>query len=252
MYIKTELYKTFHSKQAIFIFIASFLIVLVIGLTYKLKDASGISAMDLAMISLGNMARSLIYNLFIIMITSLTFAGEFQGNTIKYIFIRPIDRTVLFLSKLVTVWILAAVLLIFICTVSLSLGTIMWGFSPLHGPDGNVLTQGGLRIFLMYLFTWFNVQFFIYFTTTVALFQKIKDQTATIVTTLAIYLLFAISTEFVPLVEKITPLRVYFIHHYLWEKTINYHQLSIGSLVVFGYCIIFFTCSLIKFNREEV
>lgn len=69
--------------------------------------------------------------IFTVSIGATIFSGEFSSGTIKYLLIRPINRTRIYVSKFATVLLIGLSLMISIVLLSFLIGCVLYGFEDI-------------------------------------------------------------------------------------------------------------------------
>ncbi len=235
-YWKTEQYKIKKSWQSLLGYILVFGLVLAVIVGYRVRADFEISALDIVLVSLGNIVNSLILHFAATLTAGLLFAGEFTHQTFKYIMIRPVSLVNLYISKLLAIWYYCAKLISFIAILSFLLGIFFWEIGVVHGRENVVLDYAILRIFIYYLATWINLVFVI----ALAIFFAVwlKNQISTVITTMGLFLSLILSTAIIP--EELlrwTPIGYFNLHSFLDEHVIQWGQLSIGLALNLIYSI---------------
>ncbi|AZR71996.1 hypothetical protein BBF96_00395 [Anoxybacter fermentans] len=249
-YVRTELFKLRHSLQAIFGYGLALFLILVIIIGYKVRGDFTISGLDITLVSLGNLVNSMTVHFIMVLVTSFLFAGEFTNKTFKYIMIRPVSLGKLFWSKLIALWLYCGQVILFVGIVSLVIGFILWGAGPVHGEKSIVLEDGLLRPGIFYLGTWINIIFII---TLAAFFAVIlKNQVSTVITTMGVFILMAISTKVIPQMMEFSPIGFYNLKPYLVGTVVQWSKIGQGIVVTWGYSVVLFLLSYLILVKKDI
>lgn len=239
-----ETYKIFSKKKFVFLFSVSILVTIAASMINLLTGRNlGVSLLNNANlpVTVLNFMSSLLLPLFILMLTSDLFSGEFSDNSIVMSLIRPITRNKLYISK---------ILAIGISILCLLLGTFMVSFiASLFGGNLNDILSKLPANLISYISAVIPMLLIAIISAFVAQFTKSGSLTVVIMI-LASILMSAVSI-FAPEAVPFLP-TTYLTWYQNFYSEVNFTLVINEFLYILAYGIIFMFAGTYLFQQKDM
>ncbi len=241
---KNETFKIFSKKKYVFLFSSSILISILVSAVNLLADrrlGGPILNNGTIPITVLNLMSSLVLPLFILMLTSDLFSGEFSDNSIIMSLVRPITRNKLYISKILAVGV--SIFLLLLGTFVISVITSFMGGdlnSCLIKLPSNFITYAFaiVPMLLIAIITAFTAQF----TKSGSLTVVIMILASMIISTVSI-----IFPEIMPFMPT-----SYLSWYQNFSSTLDFSKVINELLYILAYGIIFMFAGSYVFHQKDV
>jgi ABC-2 type transport system permease protein len=272
--IKNEIYKIFKQKK-LYIFaavIAALTILQYVSylVTHQIAEKNpdikaafaNMNGQTMPLTMLGGLSTILV--IFITILLSDIMTDEYKTGTLKLSLIRPVSRIKLLISKMFSVLIGSAVLLLFTMIISYIFGVIFFGWGDkfvfqgikysLNGDMSNyTVTYGVFKGILFTLFSYFIALVpYMAFGMVALFFATIfSNMGATIGTMLGIWVVLDIVRSALKAARPYV-INTYFTYYMDFANNINWGNVLAEFGVILAYGIVFFAASAIIFRKKDI
>jgi ABC-2 type transport system permease protein len=188
------------------------------------------------------------------MVGGESIAGEAAGGTLRYLLIRPVSRSYLLVSKLITVSIFVVLAVLVVAGVGFIVGATLFGVHPLSTVSGQAVpTQDAtLRIFVAVLFAMVSMLG----VAAIALFASVLTDSPVGAGLAAIAVL--VCSEVLDLLDAAAVLKPYLPTHYwlsfvdIFRFPILWHNVTRGFLIQGVYILVFLGAAWARFSTKDI
>lgn len=241
---KNETFKIFSKKKFIFLFSISILLTVAASVINLLTDRNlGAPLLNNAYlpVTVLDFMTSLLLPLFVLMLTSDLFSGEYSDNSIIMTLVRPITRNKLYISKILAIGISVLGLLLgtFIISVAASLfgGNLSDCISKLPSNFISYISSV-IPMLLIAIITAFAAQF-------------TKSGSLTVVIMILASVLMSAASIFIPELVAFTP-TTYLSWHRNFYSEFNLSVITNEFLYMLAYGIIFMFAGTYLFTKRDI
>lgn len=248
--LKIELIKIIKSPLSWigFALLLAFPLFIIIFIRTRFADKT---ALDITVFSIVTLIDTFALYIVCAMVSSLSFAGEFQHKTLRYILLRPISLGKLFFNKVLSSLLFVFTIFLTAVLLCLLLNSLLWDLLPLHGKGNVVLSNPLFRISLIIGSALVICLFLISVTT---LFSVIlKNQVTVIIVTVLLFLLLFILGFVFPQVKAVLPIyfRTAFFNE-IGEEQINLPAIFIKQLILIGQSGLLLFLSFLIIKKSNI
>ena len=183
-----------------------------------------------------------------------TISGEANAGTLRYLLVRPVSRSWLLFSKLVTVVVFVFLAVILVAVVGLVAGAVLFGLEPVTSVSGSTLSTADIVVRTALTILYVAVSMLGLASIAVFASTRTDSPLAAALAALATF----VTSQVLDLIDAARVIRPYLPTHYwlsfidLFRDPILWHGIGRGFALQVAYIVIFLGAAWASFATKDV
>jgi ABC-2 type transport system permease protein len=183
-----------------------------------------------------------------------TIAGEANAGTLRYLLVRPVSRSWLLFSKLVTVIVFVFLAVLVVAGIGFLAGAVLFGLEPVTSVSGSTLTTTDIVIRTVVTIAYVAVSMLGLASIAVFASTRTDSPLAAALAALATF----ITSQVLDLIDAARVIRPYLPTHYwlsfidLFRDPILWHNIGRGSALQAAYIVVFLGLAWASFSTKDI
>jgi ABC-2 type transport system permease protein len=183
-----------------------------------------------------------------------TVSGEANAGTLRYLLVRPVSRSWLLFSKLVTVVVFVFMAVVLVAAIGLVAGAVLFGLEPVTSVSGSSLSTTDIVVRTVVTIAYVAVSMLGLASIAVFASTRTDSPLAAALAALATF----ITSQVLDLIDATRVIRPYLPTHYwlsfidLFRDPILWHNIARGFALQVGYIVIFLGAAWASFATKDI
>jgi ABC-2 type transport system permease protein len=183
-----------------------------------------------------------------------TIAGEANAGTLRYLLVRPVSRSWLLFSKLVTVVVFVFLAVLVVAGIGFLAGAVLFGLEPVTSVSGSTLTTTDIVIRTVVTIAYVAVSMLGLASIAVFASTRTDSPLAAALAALATF----VTSQVLDLIDAARVIRPYLPTHYwlsfidLFRDPILWHNIGRGFALQAAYIVVFLGLAWASFSTKDI
>ena len=183
-----------------------------------------------------------------------TIAGEANAGTLRYLLVRPVSRSWLLFSKLVTVVVFVFLAVVVVAGIGFLAGAVLFGLEPVTSVSGSTLTTTDIVVRTVVTIGYVAVSMLGLASIAVFASTRTDSPLAAALAALATF----VTSQVLDLIDAARVIRPYLPTHYwlsfidLFRDPILWHNLVRGFALQAAYIVVFLGLAWASFSTKDI
>jgi ABC-2 type transport system permease protein len=183
-----------------------------------------------------------------------TIAGEANAGTLRYLLVRPVSRSWLLFSKLVTVIVFVFLAVLVVAGIGFIAGAVLFGLEPVTSVSGSTLTTTDIVIRTVVTIVYVAVSMLGLASIAVFASTRTDSPLAAALAALATF----VTSQVLDLIDAARVIRPYLPTHYwlsfidLFRDPILWHNIGRGFALQAAYIVVFLGLAWASFSTKDI
>jgi ABC-2 type transport system permease protein len=183
-----------------------------------------------------------------------TIAGEANAGTLRYVLVRPVSRSWLLFSKLVTVIVFVFLAVLVVAGIGFIAGAVLFGLEPVTSVSGSTLTTTDIVIRTVVTIAYVAVSMLGLASIAVFASTRTDSPLAAALAALATF----VTSQVLDLIDAARVIRPYLPTHYwlsfidLFRDPILWHNIGRGFALQAAYIVVFLGLAWASFSTKDI
>jgi len=183
-----------------------------------------------------------------------TIAGEANAGTLRYLLVRPVSRSWLLFSKLVTVIVFVFLAVLVVAGIGFVAGAVLFGLEPVTSVSGSTLTTADIVIRTIVTIAYVAVSMLGLASIAVFASTRTDSPLAAALAALATF----VTSQVLDLIDAARVIRPYLPTHYwlsfidLFRDPILWHNIGRGFALQAAYIVVFLGLAWASFSTKDI